>query len=158
MANDHGVAHAVSLARNTPGYEKLSRQQLMKWRKAIMKPTRRMGRPGSTDKFNVATLSFLMYGSIERLNDRNRVAVEADIAYSYDVIRLAANKAKALPLRLLMIRRYRGTSSPINGSEHGCGIHGFAGAALQRQQKSFRHLKKCNNTCWAYKGVWLISS
>ena len=94
MAETHGVRHAVRIARNTPGYEQLDRRQLRRWRALLLKPNRRMGRPTVSDAFNSAVLNNLMMASVDGDLDQNRVEIEANVAYGYDMIRLAAQQAR----------------------------------------------------------------
>ena len=96
-AEKHGVNHAVSLARNTPGYEKVNRCQLKRWKRALTRPKKKMGRPTASDAFNTAVLNQLMFASVDKDSlDESRVSIVANVAYSYDIIRLAAQEVRKL--------------------------------------------------------------
>ena len=97
VAEEYGIAEALRRARNMTGYEHLRPEQISRWRKTIMTPHRRMGRPPTSDAFNKAVLSFLMFTSVEKIDSSERLRVEANIAYGYSIIRAAAQKAQKLP-------------------------------------------------------------
>ena len=97
LAAEKGVRHAVNLARNTAGYERLRRSQLQKWQHSICRPRRKFGRPVCSDGFSRAVLNNLMYGSIENAEGEDRLRLEANIAYGYDIVKHAARQAQKLP-------------------------------------------------------------
>lgn len=56
-----GVKEAVRRARNTRGFETVSKRMISRWHKNQMKPKRKMGRPGTDSAFNDAVLNNLLY-------------------------------------------------------------------------------------------------
>ena len=97
LAAEKGVSHAINVARNTVGYERLTRSQLQRWRRNILKPKRKGGRPTCSDDFSRAVLNNLMYGSIDKAEGEDRLRLEANVAYGYDIVKHAAREAQKLP-------------------------------------------------------------
>ena len=97
VAKKSGVSNALSIARNTPGYEKLSRPQLVKWRKRLNVQRRTAGRRPPGDDFYREVLSHLILGSIDKADTAARYKIVANVAYGFDIIRKAAQEARKLP-------------------------------------------------------------
>ena len=87
-AATYGPVYAISLAHNMTGYEHVSRRTLRKWKYELYKPKRKMGRPGTDDKFNFALLNELIFTSSDA--DDGRCHVKANVAFTYGIIRHAA--------------------------------------------------------------------
>ena len=51
---------------------------------------KKAGRKGTPDAFNAAVLSELVFASVEDIDNKQRLKVEANVAYSYDIIQRAA--------------------------------------------------------------------
>ena len=77
-----------------------------------------MGRPTVSDAFNTAVLNNLMMASVDGDLDQNRVEIEANVAYSYDIIRLAAQRASA-GADFVGNKKLQGYKSPTRGSARG---------------------------------------
>ena len=93
-AKTHGVHAAVRIAHNTPGYESVNRYALCRWRKALLAPAKRMGRPPCSDAFASAVLQNLIFGSVEKINEQARLTIEANVAYGLDIVKHAAREAQ----------------------------------------------------------------
>ena len=97
VAETKGVAHALAIARNTPGYQRLTRKALCRWRRTIFKPKKRVGRKPCPDAFSRAILENLMYGTIEHAHGETRYRVLANVAYGFEMVRVAAYEARKQP-------------------------------------------------------------
>jgi hypothetical protein len=93
-AAKHGPRHAIALAQNTKGYEHVDRHRLKKWKKQLMQVKRKPGRPGTDDKFNCALLEELVVLKYHGDSD-GKLVVEANVAFSYHIIRQAAQRLQA---------------------------------------------------------------
>ena len=63
-ASDCGPSEAARRAHAMPGYESVTRVQIVKWRKAIKKQKGKRGRKGTKDTFNQAVLGTLVFGTL----------------------------------------------------------------------------------------------
>ena len=65
-ARDIGTHAAARLANNTAGFESVTAQVVHRWRREIdrNKPKARRGRKGTSDGFNAAVLSELVFASV----------------------------------------------------------------------------------------------
>ena len=93
-AKRHGTSQAIALAHNTSGFEHVDRRRLYKWRHKLMVPKRKAGRKGTSEDFNYALLDELMFLGCET-EANGRVSVEANVAFSYAIIRHAAELLQA---------------------------------------------------------------
>lgn len=94
-ASELGLREAVRRARNTPGFERICPQTIRRWRVQLCGPKNKPGRKrASIGSFDSAVLDRLIYASVEDADTPQRVAVEANVAYSYENIRMAAMNAQ----------------------------------------------------------------
>ena len=84
----------VRALRKTGGYEKVTPQMLASW--ATPKACKKRGR-SRREMFETDVLDQLIYTQCENVQGINCVAVLANVAYSYDVIRSAAWKVQKMP-------------------------------------------------------------
>ena len=96
-AAEHGVAEALRRIKATKGYEKVSERLLRKWRKQLGAAKKKRGRPGTDATFNERVREQLIYASVEKVGDRQELSVKANVAYGYDIIVRAAQRAQKLP-------------------------------------------------------------
>lgn len=87
LAESSSVKEAVKLAHQTPGFEKVTAQQVKRWMEA--KPAKKMGRPVN-DEFEQGVLDNLVFTEIVKKDSADEIAVVANVAYSYASIRQAA--------------------------------------------------------------------
>ena len=98
-AREFGVHEAVRRLSNTPGYELVDRRIIQRWRQQLEggKAKKKPGRKGTSDAFNVAVLGELVYASVESKDDAQLLRIEANVAYSHAVIKIAAQRVQAWP-------------------------------------------------------------
>ena len=90
-ASDREAAKTLS---NTAGYEKVQGRQLKQWRTASV-PKKRG--PKVNHSFRRDVLDQLIYTQVAAINDPSAVAVVANVAYSYEVVKIAAQKVQQMP-------------------------------------------------------------
>ena len=83
---------ALRLARKTPGFEKLSAGQLTRWQ--VAKPHKKSGRPVNTT-FEAEVLDELIFTQVANETTTDEVEVVANVAYSYAIIKHAAQSVQA---------------------------------------------------------------
>jgi hypothetical protein len=84
----------VRALRHTMGYEKVTPCMLASWATPLVCKKRGRSR---REMFEIDVLDQLIYTQCENVQDINCVAVLANVAYSYDVIRNAAWKVQKMP-------------------------------------------------------------
>ena len=82
------VARTIRLLRQRTGYASLTRQSVMSWRRDGTEPKVRTGRPVVVD-FERRVLGRLMYTVLNDVNDPESATVVANVAHSYEIIKLA---------------------------------------------------------------------
>lgn len=94
---------AASEVRNIPGYEKTDHKAIGRWRReeaaaaAGTQPNKK-ARGRTVDlPFEQAVLDEVIYTSLQAVNGREKAVVEANVAYSYALLKRAARKIKASP-------------------------------------------------------------
>ena len=108
VAREHGGHEAARRVSNTPGYGQVDASMIHRWRKALegAATKKKAGRKGTSDAFNAAVLSELVFVSIENVDNAKNLRVEANVAYSHAIIQAAAQRVKCKPLLLrFAIRR-----------------------------------------------------
>lgn len=89
---EFGACEAVRRANAVQGFEHIRRQQIYRWRKDLQAVKKRPGRPPTNAHFNAAVLSQLVFAKVQ--NSTSDVIVEANVAYSYPIIREAAKDVR----------------------------------------------------------------
>jgi hypothetical protein len=78
----------------TSGYEKVTAYMLSRW--AVPMVGKKRGRP-RRERFERDVLDQLIYTSLEKVNSADKVAVIANVAFSYEVIKFAAYACRKCP-------------------------------------------------------------
>ena len=96
-AGTSGISSARGKAKalhQTAGYESVQGRQLTSWAKAG--PQRKRG-PKRNEDFRSAVLDQLIYTQVQDVNSADSVAVLANVAYTYEIIKLAAERVQQFP-------------------------------------------------------------
>lgn len=93
-ADKTSASTTAKAVKRKPGFDKVRKQTIDRWN--TPKVPKRMGRP-TNDHFRVAVLDELIYSSVEKVNDVEKLVVQANVAYSWALIVQAAELVKKRP-------------------------------------------------------------
>eukprot|EP01043_Picozoa_sp_COSAG02_P069132 COSAG02_NODE_11732_length_1665_cov_2.138570_1_plen_544_part_01 len=95
--NDLTSGELAVLISKHAGYGNTTPQMVRTWRRGKkVRPTRRVGKPVDT-VFERAVLDDLVYSETRKINGKDELAVVANTAYSYEIIKAAAQKISKRP-------------------------------------------------------------
>ena len=80
-ANEYGVAEALRRAHNTSGYEHVTHRSLKRWKKQVNKNKKKPGPKGTSEAFQSAVLSYLIFASVENVDNKAQLAIEANVSW-----------------------------------------------------------------------------
>jgi hypothetical protein len=105
---------AIKQLRTVAGYEKLTSGRLQQWKK--QGPLKKRGRK-TCQEFEEQVLAQLIYTKIEKIDSVEQAVIQANIAHSWHVIKLAAQQVQAWPqfLGLLVVQKLKSARSWIAG-------------------------------------------
>jgi hypothetical protein len=115
----------AKVLRRVPGYEKVTGQMLAGWATPTVGKKRGRSR---RDCFERDVLDQMIYTTLEEVDDPDRVAVLANVAHSYEVIKFAAQKVQKMPEYL--------QDEKVQALQFSrCWIHDFLAHASLRKRK-----------------------
>ena len=115
----------AKVLRRVPGYEKVTGQMLAGWATPTVGKKRGRSR---RDCFERDVLDQMIYTTLEAVDDPDRVAVLANVAHSYEVIKFAAQKVQKMP-------EYLQDEKVQTLQFSRCWIHDFLAHASLRKRK-----------------------
>ena len=117
-------AQALKKIKMVPGFDKVNKSMLKRWRQAAAqeqttgKKAKHGGGPKVNLTFEHAVLDELIFTSLEKVDGKEKAVVEANVAFSHDIIRRAAVKVRSEDARfkeVAKLQKYKFTPQWIRG-------------------------------------------